>query len=157
MAYGFPNEAQKSKVKGWQWSLSMFIPGSDRQCSCKVKGRQCSCGNVALRSWQCSSKVVAMFLRLDAFKETKRIQHYIRLLMFFTTLQESLRLQKDIMPGLMYKDFSATFKLVGMNFCIRKRHTLMVSFLAARLRSCSRNFKTMATPRLRKIQDNCVL
>ena len=48
MAFGFPNEAQKSKVKGWQWSLTMFIPESDRQCLCKVKGRQCSCGNVPL-------------------------------------------------------------------------------------------------------------
>ena len=25
MACGFHNEAQKSKVKGWQWSLAMFI------------------------------------------------------------------------------------------------------------------------------------
>ena len=65
----------------------------------------------AMFLWQCSSKVVVMFLRLDAFKEMKRIQHYIRLLVFFTTLQESLRLQKDIMPGLKYKDFSATLKL----------------------------------------------
>ncbi len=52
MASGFSNAGQKTKIKGQQWSLAMFIPGSDRQCSCKVKGWQCSCGNVP----------VAMFL-----------------------------------------------------------------------------------------------
>ena len=26
MASGFPNEAQKSKVKGWQWSLTCSSP-----------------------------------------------------------------------------------------------------------------------------------
>ena len=31
---------------------------------------------------------------------------------FFTTLQESLRLHKDSMPGLMDKDCSATFKFL---------------------------------------------
>ena len=57
----------------------------------------------------------------------------------FTTLQESLRIQKDSILGIMDKDWSTIFKflchLVGMNFYARERHTLMVSFVAARLRS----------------------
>ena len=32
--------------------------------------------------------------------------------MFFTTLQESLRIQKDSVVGIMDKDLSTTFKLV---------------------------------------------
>ena len=34
--------------------------------------------------------------------------------MFFTTLQESLNLHKDSMPGLMDKDCSATFKFLPL-------------------------------------------
>ena len=32
--------------------------------------------------------------------------------MFFTTLQESVRVQKDSILGIMYKNWSATFKFV---------------------------------------------
>ena len=55
---------------------------------------------------------------------------------FFTTLQESLRIQKDSTLGVMDKDWSTTFKFVPpcRNELLRsKRHTLMVSFVAARL------------------------
>ena len=48
----------------------------------------------------------------------------------FTTVQESLRLQKDSVLGLMDKGYSlqpSSFcRLVGMNFYARKRHTSQV-------------------------------
>ena len=64
----------------------------------------------------------------------------------FTTLQESLRIQKDCILGIMDKDWSTTLKFVPpcrnellrsktAHFYARKRHTLMVSFVAARLGS----------------------
>ena len=56
--------------------------------------------------------------------------------MFFTTLQESLRIQKDSILGIMIGLLRSTLcRLVGMNFYARKRHTLLVSFVAARLGS----------------------
>ena len=57
----------------------------------------------------------------------------------FTTLQESLRIQKDRILGIMDIKISLLpsnlCRLVGMNFYARKRHTLMVSFVAACLGS----------------------
>ena len=54
--------------------------------------------------------------------------------MFYTTSQESLRIQKDRKLGIMDKDWSTAFRFVP---------------------PCrSRNFKTMATLRLRKDPDN---
>ena len=70
MASGFPNEAQKSKVKGWQWSLAMFIPGSNKSGVAdplssfwgrKGRRRQTRIGSPMLVQGQRS----AMFLRLD--------------------------------------------------------------------------------------------
>ena len=58
--------------------------------------------------------------------------------MFFTTLQESLKLQKDSMLGLMDKDCSATFKFVPpfwSELLRSKTAHLEVSFTTARLRS----------------------
>ena len=64
MASGFPNEAQKSKVKGWQWSLAMVFGNVHPRIGSImfVQGQRS-----AMFLWQCSSKVVAMFLLLDAF------------------------------------------------------------------------------------------
>ena len=66
----------------------------------------------------------------------------------FTTLQESLRIQKDSILGIMDKDWSTTFKFVPP--C---RNELLcsktaVSFMASRLRS-----SVAETSRLCLIQD----
>ena len=53
---------------------------------------------------------------------------------FFTSLQESLRIQKDSILGIMDKDWSTTFKFVPpcrYELYARKLHTLMVSFVVA--------------------------
>ena len=58
--------------------------------------------------------------------------------MFFTTLQESLRIQEVSILGIMIKTGILPLNLwhlVGMNFYARKWHTLRVSFVAARLGS----------------------
>ena len=77
---------------------------------------------------------------------------------FFTTLQESLRIQKESILGIMGKDWSTTFK-----FLLPCRNELLCSktahldrYLSGRPSQviCSRIFKTMATPRPRKDQDN---
>ena len=76
--------------------------------------------------------------------------------MFFTTLQESLRIQKDSKLGIMDKDWSTTFKFLPP--CRNELLRSKTAHLDLRGRPsriiCSRNFKTMATPRLRKDQDN---
>ena len=81
--------------------------------------------------------------------------------MFFTTLQESLKLHKDNMPGLMDKDCSATLKFLPpcCNELLRSKTAHLDGYLHGRPSQiiCSRNFKTMATLRLRKDQDNSVL
>ena len=69
----------------------------------------------------------------------------------FTTLQESLRIQKDSILGIIgqrlvyYLQICAAF---GMKFYSRKRYTLMVSFMAARLGS-----SVAETSRPRLLQD----
>ena len=78
-----------------------------------------------------------------------------------TTLQESLRIQEDSILGIMDKDWSTTFKFVPpcRNELLRSKTTHLDGLLRGRLSRiiCCRNFKTMATPRLRKDQDNsCV-
>ena len=80
---------------------------------------------------------------------------------FFTTLQESLRIQKDSILGVMDKDWSTTFKFMPpcRNELLRSKTTHLDDWLRGRPSRiiCSRYFKTMATPRLRKDQDNsCV-
>ena len=82
--------------------------------------------------------VIALTMRPFFGKETKRMLYQIQVLVFFTNLQKSLRIQKDSILGIMDKDWSTTFKLVPPcrnNFYARKRHTLMVSFMAAHLGS----------------------
>ena len=59
--------------------------------------------------------------------------------MFFSTLQETLSIQKDSILGILDKDWSTTtFEFVPPcrnELLCSKRHTLMVSFVAARLGS----------------------
>ena len=58
--------------------------------------------------------------------------------MFFTTLQESLKLHKDSIPWIMDKDCSATFNFLPLwlNELLRSKTAHFdVSFMAARLRS----------------------
>ena len=81
--------------------------------------------------------------------------------MFFTTLQESLSIQKDSILGILDKDWSTTFKFVPLcrNELLRSKTAPLDGLLRGRPSRiiCSRNFKTMATPTLRKDQDNsCV-
>ena len=66
----------------------------------------------------------------------------------FTTLQESLRIQKVSILGIIGLLPSNLCRLVGMNFYTRKRHTLMVSFVATRLGS-----SVAETSRPRLLQD----
>ena len=81
--------------------------------------------------------------------------------MFFITLQESLKLLKDSIPGLIYKDCSATFKFLPP--CWNELLLSKTAHLDCKLHGhpsqiiCSRNFKNVATLRLRKDQDNSVL
>ena len=81
--------------------------------------------------------------------------------MFFTTLQESLRILEDSILGILDKDWSTIFKFVPpcRNELLRSKTAHLDGWLRGRPSQiiCSRNFKTMATPRLRKDQDNsCV-
>ena len=66
---------------------------------------------------------------------------------------ESSRTQYACTNGLLPSNFC---RLAGMNFTF-EWHTLTVSFLAARPESSVASFKIMATPRVRKGQDNSVL
>ena len=61
--------------------------------------------------------------------------------MFFYHFARKLEASENSMPGLMNKDFW---------------HTLMVSFMTSHLESSvSRNFKTMATPRMKRSRQLC--
>ena len=57
--------------------------------------------------------------------------------MFFTTLQESLSIQKDSILGILDKDWSTTFKFVPpcRNELLRSKTAHLVSFVIARLGS----------------------
>ena len=57
--------------------------------------------------------------------------------MFFTTLQESLRIQKDIKLGILDKDWSTTFKFVPpcRNELLPSKTAHLDGLVAAHLRS----------------------
>ena len=56
--------------------------------------------------------VIVVTIRTFPGKETKRMVVLDQSSCFFTTLQESLRIQKDTILGIMDKDWSTTFKFV---------------------------------------------
>ena len=78
--------------------------------------------------------------------------------MFFTILQEILRIQKDSILEMMDKDWSTIFQFLPpyRNELLRSKTTHLDGWLRVRPSRiiCSRNFKTMATPRLRKDKDH---
>ena len=56
--------------------------------------------------------IIVVTIRTFPGKETKRMAVLAQSSSVFTTLQESLRIQKDSILGIMDKDWSTTFKFV---------------------------------------------